>query len=232
MSAPVDAFDRRRDLRRQRRGPAANDGHGADLAAWRLGGRLVGEGYGRHGGAGGDRHANAQAPPCQCRIQHVAILGSRLRRGLRPIVAGGRSALRSPCENARVIEPHPSRFSLVDTAGPAGALRLLFWLRMVAIGSQIAAIAAAHFVLAGPLPLRELGLAVGALALWNALNYGPVHAQAHRPRRRGRAASRRRHRRLHGRAVPRRAARRTRSCRCTSCRSRSRRRRCPRGSRG
>jgi two-component system sensor histidine kinase RegB len=81
------------------------------------------------------------------------------------------------CENARVTEPHPSRFSLVDTAGAAGALRLLFWLRMVAIGSQIAAIAAAHFVLAGPLPLRELGLAVGALALWNVLNYGPVHTK-------------------------------------------------------
>jgi two-component system, sensor histidine kinase RegB len=75
-----------------------------------------------------------------------------------------------------VIEPQPSRFSLVDTAGPAGALRLLFWLRMVAIGSQIAAIAATHFVLAGPLPLRELGIAVGALALWNVLSYGPVHA--------------------------------------------------------
>ncbi len=76
-----------------------------------------------------------------------------------------------------MTDPHPSRFSLVDTAGPAGALRLLFWLRMVAIGSQIAAIAAAHFVLAGPLPLRELGLAVGALALWNVLNYGAVHAK-------------------------------------------------------
>jgi two-component system sensor histidine kinase RegB len=47
---------------------------------------------------------------------------------------------------------------------------------MVAIGSQIAAIASAHFVLDGALPLRELGLGVGALALWNALNYGPVHA--------------------------------------------------------
>jgi two-component system sensor histidine kinase RegB len=32
-------------------------------------------------------------------------------------------------------------------------------------------------VLDGSLPLRELGLAVGALALWNVLNYGPVHAQ-------------------------------------------------------
>jgi two-component system sensor histidine kinase RegB len=69
-----------------------------------------------------------------------------------------------------------SRFSFVDTAGPSGALRLLFWLRMVAIGSQLAALALAELVLAGPLPVRELGLAIGALALWNVLNYGPVHA--------------------------------------------------------
>jgi two-component system sensor histidine kinase RegB len=77
----------------------------------------------------------------------------------------------------RVVEPNPSKLSLVDTAGAAGALKLLFWLRMVAIASQIAAIAIAHLVLDGPLPLYELGLAVGALALWNVLNYGPVHAQ-------------------------------------------------------
>ncbi len=74
-------------------------------------------------------------------------------------------------------EPTPSRFSFVDTAGPSGALRLLFWLRMVAIGSQVVAVAVAYFVLDGPLPLREIGLAIGALALWNALNYGPVHRQ-------------------------------------------------------
>src|SRR5688572_32945490 len=66
---------------------------------------------------------------------------------------------------------------MVDTAGPSGALRLLVWLRMVAIGSQLVAIALAHYALDGPLPLRELGLAIGALALWNVLNYGPVHAQ-------------------------------------------------------
>ena len=71
----------------------------------------------------------------------------------------------------------PSRFSFVDSAGPSGALRLLFWLRMIAIGAQLVAIALAYLVLAGPLPLREIGLAIGALALWNALNYGPVHAQ-------------------------------------------------------
>jgi two-component system sensor histidine kinase RegB len=76
-----------------------------------------------------------------------------------------------------VATPTQARLSTVDTAGPSGALRLLFWLRMVAIGSQLAALALASLVLAGPLPLRELGLAIGALALWNALNYGPVHAQ-------------------------------------------------------
>jgi two-component system sensor histidine kinase RegB len=76
-----------------------------------------------------------------------------------------------------VTKPVPSKLTFVDTAGPAGALRLLFWLRMVAIASQLAAIATAYFVLAGPLPLTELGLAIGALALWNALNYGSVHAE-------------------------------------------------------
>jgi two-component system sensor histidine kinase RegB len=75
-----------------------------------------------------------------------------------------------------VPQPTVTKFSLVDTAGPSGALRLLFWLRIVAIAAQIGAIALATYVLAGPLPLRELGLAIGALALWNALSYKSVHA--------------------------------------------------------
>jgi two-component system sensor histidine kinase RegB len=75
-----------------------------------------------------------------------------------------------------VPQPFATKRSAVDTAGPSGALRLLFWLRIVAIAAQIAAIALANFVLAGPLPLRELGLAIGALALWNALSYRSVHA--------------------------------------------------------
>ena len=74
-------------------------------------------------------------------------------------------------------EPHSSTFKLVDTAGASGALILLFWLRTVAIAAQIVAIATAHFVLDGPLPLRELALAVGALALWNALSYRSVHTE-------------------------------------------------------
>jgi two-component system sensor histidine kinase RegB len=81
------------------------------------------------------------------------------------------------CEDGRVPDPTLARFSFVETAGPSDALRLLFWLRMVAIGSQIAAVALAQLVLAGPLPLRELGIAIGALALWNALNYRAVHAR-------------------------------------------------------
>jgi two-component system sensor histidine kinase RegB len=48
---------------------------------------------------------------------------------------------------------------------------------MVAIVSQALGIAVAYLVLDGPLPLRELALTIGALALWNVLNYGPVHAQ-------------------------------------------------------
>jgi two-component system sensor histidine kinase RegB len=75
-----------------------------------------------------------------------------------------------------VPQPTVIRASPVDSAGPSGALRLLFWLRMVAIAAQVAAIALAHLVLAGPLPLRELGLAIGALALWNGLSYRSVHA--------------------------------------------------------
>jgi two-component system sensor histidine kinase RegB len=75
-----------------------------------------------------------------------------------------------------VPQPTVTKFSLVDTAGPSGALRLLFSLRIVAIAAQIGAIALATYVLAGPLPLRELGLAIGALALWNALSYRSVHA--------------------------------------------------------
>jgi two-component system sensor histidine kinase RegB len=80
------------------------------------------------------------------------------------------------CENPSVLSPNASRFSFVDTAGAAGALKLLFCLRTVAIGVQIAAIAVAHVVLDGPLPLRELSLIVGALALWNVLCYGSVRA--------------------------------------------------------
>jgi two-component system sensor histidine kinase RegB len=76
-----------------------------------------------------------------------------------------------------VLEPTTSRLSFVDTAGVSGALRLLFWLRIVAIGSQLAAIGLASYILDGPLPLRELGLSVGALALWNALSYRSVHAR-------------------------------------------------------
>jgi len=81
------------------------------------------------------------------------------------------------CKNDRVATATSSRFPLVDTAGASGALRLLFWLRTVAIVSQALGVAAAYLVLDGPLPLRELMLTIGALALWNALNYGPVHAQ-------------------------------------------------------
>jgi two-component system sensor histidine kinase RegB len=79
--------------------------------------------------------------------------------------------------NYAVATTAPSKPSFVDTAGPAGALRLLFWLRTVAILAEIVAVAIAPLVLAGPLPVTELGLTIGALALWNALNYRAVHTE-------------------------------------------------------
>jgi two-component system sensor histidine kinase RegB len=72
--------------------------------------------------------------------------------------------------------PSESRFPLVDVAGTSGVLRLLFWLRMVAIATQLLAIAFVEYMLDTSLPLRELGLTIGALALWNALSYRSVHA--------------------------------------------------------
>jgi len=86
---------------------------------------------------------------------------------------------RSPEACARISAvsvPTESRFSLVGVAGASGALRLLFWLRMVAIASQLVAIAFVEYALDTSLPLRELGLTIGSLALWNVLNYGAVHA--------------------------------------------------------
>jgi two-component system sensor histidine kinase RegB len=60
--------------------------------------------------------------------------------------------------------------------GLRGALRLLFWLRIVAIGSQAVAIGIVHTWIAGPLPLAALAIPIGALALWNLLTYRTVHA--------------------------------------------------------
>jgi two-component system sensor histidine kinase RegB len=68
---------------------------------------------------------------------------------------------------------------LTSDAGTSGALRLLFWLRVVAIVSQTLVIAFVHYVLGSPLPRPPLALTIGALALWNVLNYGPVHTERH-----------------------------------------------------
>ncbi len=73
-----------------------------------------------------------------------------------------------PAVDARVFE--------LENAGLSGALRQLFWLRTVAIAAQAAAIAMVHFGLGSPLPLAPLVLTVGALALWNLLNFAPVRA--------------------------------------------------------
>jgi two-component system, sensor histidine kinase RegB len=71
--------------------------------------------------------------------------------------------------------PTESRFSFVNFAGQGEVLRLLFWLRMVAIGAQVLAVAYVEYGLDAALSLRGLGITIGALA-WNALNYQPVHA--------------------------------------------------------
>jgi two-component system, sensor histidine kinase RegB len=63
-----------------------------------------------------------------------------------------------------------------ESPGAGAALRLLFWLRMVAIAFQALIIAFVNNVLESPLPLRPLALTIGALALWNALSYRSVHA--------------------------------------------------------
>jgi two-component system sensor histidine kinase RegB len=79
-------------------------------------------------------------------------------------------------EYGAMPQPAESRFSLVGVAGGSGALRLLFWLRIVAIASQLLAIGFVEYVLDTSLPLRELGLTIGALALWNVLSYRPARA--------------------------------------------------------
>jgi two-component system sensor histidine kinase RegB len=59
-------------------------------------------------------------------------------------------------------------FSLSKDTKPIQALRLLFWLRIVAIVSQSIVIAVVHFVLGIELPLVPLSLTIGALAGWSA----------------------------------------------------------------
>lgn len=64
-----------------------------------------------------------------------------------------------------------------EGAGPSGAIRLLFWLRMVAVVSQSLAILFVRYVLDGALPLPELAVTIGALALWNAVTYRTVYTR-------------------------------------------------------
>jgi two-component system sensor histidine kinase RegB len=75
------------------------------------------------------------------------------------------------------MEPRDSTpISSSTDDGLRGALRLLFWLRIVSIASQTLAILLVHFWLTGPLPLAALAVPIGALVLWNILNYGAVHS--------------------------------------------------------
>jgi two-component system sensor histidine kinase RegB len=62
-------------------------------------------------------------------------------------------------------------------AEPIGALRLLFWLRLVAVLSQALVIALVHFGLDIRLPLLPLALTIGALAAWNLITLPRLQAQ-------------------------------------------------------
>ncbi len=62
-----------------------------------------------------------------------------------------------------------------DGTEPIGILRLLFWLRMFTVVAQSAVVLVAHYVLAGPLPIRPIVLTIGALALWNILSYRDLY---------------------------------------------------------
>ncbi len=55
-----------------------------------------------------------------------------------------------------------------EPAEPIEALRLLFWLRIVAIASQALVVAGVHEGLGIALPLGPLAVAISALAAWNA----------------------------------------------------------------
>ena len=74
-----------------------------------------------------------------------------------------------------MTEPRDAALSAPERNGPQDALRLLYWLRIVAIVAQTLLVLAVHFGLDSPLPLQQIGLAIGALVLWNVLSYRAVH---------------------------------------------------------
>lgn len=78
---------------------------------------------------------------------------------------------RALCQNERVTARSDSPHSTSEDAESIGALRLLFWLRVVAIASQSLVVAFVHFGLGIELPLGPLGITIAALAVWNLVNY-------------------------------------------------------------
>lgn len=80
------------------------------------------------------------------------------------------------CDNPPMA-PAIATTSAADGTEPIGILRLLFWLRAFAIVAQCAAVWAAEYVLAEPLPIRPIVLTVGALALWNVLGYRDLFSE-------------------------------------------------------
>ena len=69
------------------------------------------------------------------------------------------------------------RLEAIERSAPGAALRLLFWLRIVAIAAQAGIVAVVHFGLGIELPLLPLGITIAALTLWNAVYWARL-AQA------------------------------------------------------
>ena len=80
---------------------------------------------------------------------------------------------------------------------PIDALRLLFWLRVLAIGSQATIVAFVHFVLGIHLPLVPLAVTIGVLTAWNAVALRPAAERAQGRPRGSRGAPARRRGRVH-----------------------------------
>ncbi len=70
----------------------------------------------------------------------------------------------------------PLKAEAANGSEPIDALRLLFWLRVLAIGSQATIVAFVHFVLDIHLPLLPLAITIGALTAWNAVTFGRLRS--------------------------------------------------------
>ncbi len=70
----------------------------------------------------------------------------------------------------------PMSLTRIDNQDPVAALRLLSWLRLIAIVSQIAIIAYVHHLLHVELPLLPLAVTIGALGAWNVVAWRRIRS--------------------------------------------------------